>query len=60
MNFGGFLLFNALCDVVNNVGKNSNVPPRGTKAYRNAVIGGTCAAVLIIIAVIVILLDVFD
>jgi len=53
MDFGGFLLFNALCDAVNDIGKS-------LKAHDYALIGVLCVAVLIITAFIMVLFLLFD
>lgn len=59
MSVGGFLFFNAICDAVRNIGKDSEVPPKGTKAYKRAVIGSICAIVLWIVAIALFISDVF-
>lgn len=51
MNFGGFLFFNAICDAINSVAKNSKSPRRGTAAYTRAAIGSIVAIILWIVVI---------
>lgn len=52
MDWGGFLLFNALCDAISGVGEHSKCPRRGTKEYKRAAIGSVVVIILGIVAII--------
>lgn len=55
MDWGGFFLFNALCDAAHNIGKDSGeIPTPGTPEYdRLAKEGIVIIALLVIMAIII-------